>query len=162
MTSDDLPQVETAKELEPDKLARLNFNDLWGLCGGQGAASDEFTKEVQAAMRNYRPGPDQRVRIPAKDRTKHYKALEKAITSLRVQFEDMHPHIDWELAKAAIEHEPEDFAENSIGKWYEGLSYSEYLADLILEQLAQFSNIVRDAREYNNNPRGKPKQNLNL
>lgn len=162
MTDDDLPEVEIRNGQKPETLARLDFNHLWHLCGGEEAASDNFTNDVKSVMRTYRPGPDQLVRMPAKDKTKHYNSLEKAITNLRDQIKDMHSHIEWELTTAGIDFEPEDFFEKSVGTPHEGLSYSEYLADVLLNEMAQFSDVVRDARALNKAQRGKPKQNANL
>jgi hypothetical protein len=113
-------------------------------------------------MRQYRPGPDRFARWPAKDRTLHYKTLERAVKNLRDQLKTMHPHIAWELETAGINHEPEDFFDQSIGAQHEGISYSEYLVGVLLNELANFSDIVRDARADNKTPRGKPKQNSNL
>lgn len=162
MNDDDLPEVETLNGAKSETLARLDFNRLWQLCGGEEAASDDFTKDMKSVMRSYRPGPDPLVRMPAKDKAKHYNALEKAVTNLGDQIKDMHAHIEWELNTAGIDFEPEDFFETCVGTPHEGLSYSEYLADVLLNELAQFSDIVREARALNKRRRGKPKQNSNL
>ena len=159
---DDLPPVRYKVEAQTEALSRLDFERLWHLCGGEGAASDTFEHDVKSVMRRYRLGPDRFARMPAKERTPHYRTLERVVGSLRDQLETMHPHIAWELETAGINHEPEGFLDQSIGEPHEGLSYSEYLMDALLNELAIFSDILRDAQADNRTPRGKPKQNSNL
>lgn len=162
MADDDIPDMRNRQGGAGEALERLDFGRLWTLCDGQGVASYSFEKDVRAVLCRYRPGPDRIVRMPAKERTQHYNGLEKAIIDLRRKFEEMHPHIAWELDMAGIDYEPVELIDGILKGSHEGLSYSEYLTDVLLSQLEQLEDVVRAARSENMARRGKPKQNSNL
>ena len=142
-------------------ISRLDLDELWSTCGREGRPCAEFKSDLRDALRFYRPGPDRKAALGWKERSSAYNKLEKSISRLRTELENLHYHIEHEIIAYNIENEPEGFEPCYSGE-YEGLSYGEFRLCRLIEELESFASITGDAKRHFRRGRGRPPQNGTL
>ena len=148
-------------KIERQNLSEADISNLWQICAPGSFQPESFAIDVQVIAQHYRPGPQPLAVLPAKKRGQEYAKLKKAIANFRTQLEEQHAFISHEIDATSIDHEPD--TEGDQLPWLdEGLSYGEYVAFGMLDDLNEYETIVLASETRHRKPQGKPKQNENL
>jgi hypothetical protein len=158
---DDIHLSETGRQRDEARataFALLDIAKAWRALGVESDCPDTFEADLSDAMRFYSADPTKAVSLDAKTRTPIYRKLEKSISSLQDQLDEMHEHIIWEIDAASAGIEPDDFDE-TLPPEYEGLSFGGYHIHVLTDRLSTFSDILSEAKRVHGKAKGKPKQN---
>lgn len=146
---------------EPQNLSETDVTTLWKICAPGSPQPESFAIDLQVIAQQYRPKPQTLAVLPAKKRGQEYAKLKKAIANFRTQLEEQHEFISHEIEATSIDHEP-DTEDDQLPWLEEGLSYGEFVAFGMLDNLNEYETIVLAAEMRHKKPQGKPKQNENL
>jgi hypothetical protein len=144
-------------------FARIDLEQAWGLCGGEGNRPIPFERQLFEVLRDYNSNPITRPNhdITAKKRDQIYARLEKSASTLRNELQDLHEQVWNELLDSFTANEPPNVDDILVGE-NEGLTYGEYQIECILESLAVLTEVIPEAKVNHKRPMGRPKQNENL
>lgn len=151
----------SADRVLQEAFKRLDIDQLWKLCEGQGRAPGEFEQDLWEAIGDYRSTADVKVFLPARERNPQYNKLQKSIDGLKTQLDELHEFLEFEIIAVSIDFEP-DQPDDDEYYWPgldEGYTYGEYQIARVLEHLGEFEKIVQAARDRHKRSKGKPKKN---
>ncbi|WP_322867737.1 hypothetical protein U5922_016900 [Aquicoccus sp. G2-2] len=131
---------------------------VWQDCGGQGQMPDWFAQRLWEIMRSYRYGPDQKVQMPAKERDRFYRKLEKASQALLDITHEIPDRIIIELEDTFTSNDPE---ENFMRRMLEepGTSYFEQTVERVEAHVKLLQKIASEAYQIHKPANGRRKQN---
>jgi hypothetical protein len=148
------------KEFEA-RFRAIDLGAAWSLCSCKGIPHEGFEKSLKEALVGYDPNPRPASSVPSKERSGTYQRLEKATVTLLAELDQLNPVL-WREIEETFEANAPTHVELLLADENEGLSYGEFQTEKAIESVSSLLRTLRDARDHNIKPAGRPKQNENL